>query len=57
MPYINVSTSAKVNDKQILDGNKILDHYSHQAFFFDNYLKLPMKLIYNQHLKSSKKKF
>ena len=44
MPYINVSTSAKVNDKQILDRNKILDHYSHQVFSFDNYLKLPKQL-------------
>ena len=45
MPYINVSTSAKVNDKQILDQNKIPHHYSHQVFSFDNYLKLPKQLI------------
>ena len=54
MPYINVSTSAKVDDKQILDQNKILHHCSHQVFSFDNYLKLPKQLIYKLPSKSNK---
>ena len=34
-----------LDDKQILDQNKILHHYSHQVFSFDNYLKLPKQLF------------
>ena len=54
MPFINVSTSAKVNDKQISDQNKTLHHYSHQVFSVDNYLKLPKQLIKKLLSKSSK---
>ena len=42
---IDFAGSLHLDDKQILDQNKILHHYSHRVFFFDNYLKLPKQLL------------